>query len=357
MPPLRSVRTSAGPLSLAAAGTRPCEAIAYTGAMVDVGNGPEVFDIAGIEPPGRVPFLADHEDSRVAGYSVAADVVLWRSPDGPPDAPLLPALRLLGLLFADEAEGGQVSKRSDQGFPQQVSVRLEVIEEERVPAGETRHINGRAFAGPFIHVKKSRLREASFVSLGADADTRAVALAAAKKKETPMPADAPPLEEEEKEEEMPEAAAKVPATVAEMQAAFPDHAAFCMEQLGKGASLAEAQGAFNSVLSAEVKAEREARMKAEKKASAAASGTRVPAIRPAAASVPAEDDAPDGSPLEQFRAKVREARATGLSPAKATARVARMFPELHAQVLANANPNKPEPEYRTTHRAARMARR
>jgi hypothetical protein len=340
---LARAMVAAAPAAGAPAGTRPVELIAYTGGIVDVGNGPEVFDLAGIDlGTSGIPLLVDHDDARVAGYSTKAEVIAWRDPSGPADALALPALRLLGRLMVDdeEPEGRRIGKRSDQGFPQQASVRLEVLEEELVPAGEKRTINGREFVGPFIHDKRSRLRETSFVSLGADANTRAVA--ARKAKESVMAAEnAPPPAEDEKkpEEKEEEVMAEVAASADELDAAFPDHPRFCMDQLKAGASLSKAQAAYNTVLSSELK---EAKAALAKKSA----GPKVPAVRPAGDTGDAPSSSPTGTKLAQFKGLIRDAVAKGMTREAAARKVANENPDLHRQVLAEANPGKPEPTYR-----------
>lgn len=331
----------------APSGVRPVEVLAYTGGIVDVGNGPEVFDLTGVELEQDVPLLVDHDETRVAGYSTSVEIVPWTDPAAP-GSPPLPAIRVLGMLLVDEDEpdGRRVAKRSDQGFPQQASVRLTVVQEEAVPAGEARLINGRTFVGPFVHDKRSRLRETSFVSMGADANTRAVALAAKKKEKKmsdpaaaatpPPPAPAPAPADDPKKDDAPPCVA---ATVAELAAAFPDHPRFAMDHALKGSSLADAQAAFNSVIAAEAKEAKAALAKLQSER--AATGTKVPAVRPAG-----EQPAPPAPPTnarDQFRVKVREAQASGLSRDRAASRVARENPELHRQVLAQANPGKPIP--------------
>jgi hypothetical protein len=340
-------QVSAAPAG-APAGVRPVEVLAYTGGIVDVGNGPEVFDLAGVELEQDVPLLVDHDETRVAGYSTSVDIVPWTDPAAP-GSPPLPAIRVLGMLLVDEDEpdGRRVAKRSDQGFPQQASVRLTVVQEEAVPAGEARLINGRTFVGPFVHDKRSRLRETSFVSMGADANTRAVALAAKSKEKQPMsdpaaaappPPPAPAPADDPKKDDN-NAAPCVAATVAELAAAFPDHPRFAMDHALKGSSLADAQAAFNSVIAAEAKEAKAALAKLQSER--LATGSKVPAVRPAG-----EQPAPPGpttNARDQFRAKVREAQASGLSRDRAASRVARENPELHRQVLAQANPGKPIP--------------
>lgn len=312
--------------------TTDVEIDAYNGGLIDVGYGPEVVDLSGIEHAASVPFLVDHDRGRVAGFS--ATVTNDKA-----------SLKLAGkLLVGDgETEGRSVRRRVKAGFPLQASIGWQVLEDEFVPAGQSRTVNGQLLSGPFLHDKRTRVKECSFVTLGADSTTKVRAA-----KEGRM-ADTTTVD----------LVAQERARVREIKAAFPDDKAFAEEQCDKGASLGEAKVAYADRAGAELKKLREekaaaekaktdaeAKLEAEKKAKAPSS-TLVPAVRPAGEQGARE--AGDGdvrTALEKFRAKVREAKAQGLSPEQATQRVARDNPDLHRDVLAEANPGKQEPAYR-----------
>ncbi len=66
---------------------------------------------------------------------------------------------------------------------------------------------------------------------------------------------------------------------------------------------------------------------------------KVPAIRPA------DEPAPPGGALGMFRQAIRERVARGMSREEAGRDVAQKHPDLHRQVLAQANPGKPLPTY------------
>lgn len=332
-------------------GTRAVDILAYTGEIVDVGFGPEVFDIAGLEvPTQKIPLLIDHDTARAAGFSTS---IVTSETD----------LRVLGLVFVDEEDGSRVAKRSDKGYPQQASVRVTVLEDELVPAGETRQINGRTLAGPFTHDKRTRLKETSFVALGADANTRAVALAATKEKpmSTKRKAAAPAPVEEEIEEEIEETPTDPMAAEKARQqgivAAVPD-AKLALEHIAAGSTVEAAKSAYadvlaksNGTLQAELTEAKAALAKARK--ASAPSTTQVAVLRPAGddkGDREADDGAPShggtGPALAKFREKVRVACAGGLSRQAATLRVVKDHPDLHREVLAEANPGQPEPAYR-----------
>jgi hypothetical protein len=340
-------------------GTRAVEILAYTGDVVDVGFGPEVFDLAGMEiPTQKHPLLVDHDTARPAGFSTAvekSDV----------------DLRVRGLVFTDEEDGARVAKRSDKGFPQQASVRVTVLEDELVPAGETRVINGRTLTGPFTHDKRTRLKETSFVALGADANTRAVALTGkektqmATKKRKQAAEEMPEVEEEEEvldEEETPptDPMAAERARVDAIMEAIPD-AKLARQHIKSGSSVEAAKAAYADQL-ATAKGELETQLAdakaqlAKARKASAPSPNLVPSRRPAAAELEGDEDDREagdrtagpamGVARAKFRAEVRKAIASGLTRQAATRQVVMEQPELHREVLAEANPGRPEPAYR-----------
>lgn len=307
------------------------EIVAYTGSMIQVGYGPEVVDLSGLKAAESIPLLVDHDAKRIAGYSTAIEN------DGQ-------RLVIKGKLLVgqDEDEGRRVRKRAKAGFPYQASMGWRVLEDELVPAGKSRTVNGRTFEGPFFHDKRTELFETSVLSLGADNQTTVKAAAAAKHEELPT------MSEIDKER----------GRVREIRAAFAKDVGFAMEAIEAGWSLVEAKAAYSDRLAAQVEVERKARTEAEeaaKKAQAeaekarAASASRVPAVRPA-------NDAGthgEAAPLtarEQFAALCAKAREAGMSRSEAVAHVAKTAPEIHRAFLAESNPGKAEPAYRAASR-------
>lgn len=149
--------------------------------------------------------------------------------------------------------------------------------------------------------------------------------------------------------------------VRDLKAAFHDDRDFADEQIDKGASLADAKVAFADRAGGELKKLRaektaadKARLEAEQKLEAAQkakapSSTHVPGVRPAGEGVRASEDAPTGA-RAKFNDKVLAARKSGMSRQAAVASVAKEHPELHREVLAEANPGVPEPAYRAGRR-------
>jgi phage major head subunit gpT-like protein len=66
-----------------------------------------------------------------------------------------------------------VTALAEKGFAWQASVGADVMRHQKVAAGESVTVNGQTFMGPVRIVKASRLREVSFVTLGADDATSA----------------------------------------------------------------------------------------------------------------------------------------------------------------------------------------
>ena len=145
---------------------------------------PVVIDLAGMGIPDVVPIVAEHDyriesvlgqgTARVDGGGLAVD----------------------GAILADTDTARQVVALGDAGYRWQASVGADVFDHEVVPAGQTATVNGRTFEGPVRVVKRSLLRELSFVTLGADAAT-AVTITATAGEDTMTD------EEKMKAEEMP----------------------------------------------------------------------------------------------------------------------------------------------------------
>lgn len=144
------------------------EMLAYSGAKMRPGgwyaHAPLIVDIAGMEFPSNqvVPVHRDHDTSKVVGHTTA--IVAKNQ------------LKLSGVVSADNAHAKEIVGSSKNAFPWQSSIGATLsAEPEYVDQGQTVFVNGRRHAGPVFVARKSRLFEASFVSLGADSRTSAVA--------------------------------------------------------------------------------------------------------------------------------------------------------------------------------------
>jgi len=138
---------------------------AYTGEVLDLGTwGRYVFDVSGMQAKAKIPILREHQRDRVVGWSRMA----WHD----------------GRNFMIS---GQFSKRTDdaldvlelalEGFPWQCSVGIVPRKVKRLGKDEALELNGRTVSGPVEVWLESHIGEVSFVSLGADSETAAIALA------------------------------------------------------------------------------------------------------------------------------------------------------------------------------------
>ncbi|SDY60492.1 hypothetical protein [Acinetobacter kyonggiensis] len=121
-----------------------------------------IFDLDTIKIKGRIPALLEHRTSQRAGainsHSVSHEE----------------GLKIEGSLLSNEF-GTQVAQDSDDGFPWQMSVRIEPSSTEEIAADQTVSVNGKTYQGPITVFRGGRIREVSFCALGADDNTNAVA--------------------------------------------------------------------------------------------------------------------------------------------------------------------------------------
>jgi hypothetical protein len=145
--------------------------IAYTGGAMDIEGFslPIVVDIEGLDVPRQnMPVLKDHNDAMVVGHTDSIDKTQQR-------------VKTTGVISGQGPHVDEILANAGRGFPWQVSIRARPIKIERVPSGDTAKANGRVFTGPLLIARKSRLKESSFVSLGADDQTSANIAASAVK--------------------------------------------------------------------------------------------------------------------------------------------------------------------------------
>lgn len=140
------------------------EANVYSGGMMtpSVDGGPltVVVDLAGMQmPDGSIPVLRDHDPGRVVGHAQA------KLADG--------KIIASGVISGTGPDAAEVVGNAKNGFPWQISMGASIGRREYVAAGSAATINGRAFSGPFVAVRAGRLKEISFLSLGADDSTSA----------------------------------------------------------------------------------------------------------------------------------------------------------------------------------------
>lgn len=156
---------------------------AYTGAAIRQGwsREPVVIDLDGMQLKQQIPIVLGHDYSL---GSILGQTTSIRAENG--------RLLVEGEILASNETAAQVIALAQRGYQWQASVGADVRRHQKIDAEREISVNGQQFAGPVRIVKASALREVSFVTLGADADT-AVSIAAeesAEMEETTMAQDA-----------------------------------------------------------------------------------------------------------------------------------------------------------------------
>ncbi|MBI9017362.1 MAG: Mu-like prophage major head subunit gpT family protein [Phycisphaerae bacterium] len=148
---------------------------AYTGGKMNISGfaHPVVVDLDGLEIASQsIPIRLDHKPTQGVGHT---DRVIIQ--DG--------QIKADGLVSRDTSWARDVVKSGKNGFPWQASIGASIIDAEFIPNGNEVTVNGKSFAGPLYVVRKSILKEISFVDNGADSNTSAKV--AAKKTEVINP--------------------------------------------------------------------------------------------------------------------------------------------------------------------------
>ncbi len=164
---------------LKAAADKPAqvEILAYTGGTMRLpGLGNTIVDLAGMEL-NQVPLLADHDNhlASIAGTGTPA------VSNG--------TLLVRGTLANGTAAGNQILALHKSGVKLQASIGAEVLEQTTIAAGKSVQVNGKSItapAGGISLIRKSKLREVSFVAAGADSQTT-VSIAARRNRKMEMP--------------------------------------------------------------------------------------------------------------------------------------------------------------------------
>lgn len=140
---------------------------AYTGGPMRVRSwaDPVVLDLTGIQA-GRAsrPVLLGHDPGEIVGHTDSIKVEGTN-------------LLVEGVVSGAGEAARQVTESSAKGFPWQASVGAVPLRTEIVAKGAFAFANGQRFEGPVEIVRASRLKEVSFVPLGADDGTSAAVAA------------------------------------------------------------------------------------------------------------------------------------------------------------------------------------
>lgn len=155
--------------------------VAYTGAQIRQGwsREPVVIDVAAMQLPKTVPVVLGHD------YQIGSILGQGR--------PFVENGQIIveGEILAKNPNAEQVLALAEAGYQFQASVGADVRRHQKIDADGVTTVNGTAHIGPVRIVKASSLREVSFVTLGADAET-SVAIAAEAAEENPMADSANP---------------------------------------------------------------------------------------------------------------------------------------------------------------------
>lgn len=144
--------------------SRSFTGVAYSGDKIS-GHyywGDVVFDLETMSLPAKLPALLDHDVSQRCGFVTEHS----KGADG---------LKVNGKLLNNQY-GKDIASDSDDGFPWQMSVRIDPSRIEELMVGASTVVNGRTFAGPITVFRDSTLREVSFTPMGWDSQTSATAM-------------------------------------------------------------------------------------------------------------------------------------------------------------------------------------
>ncbi|HOQ06012.1 MAG TPA: Mu-like prophage major head subunit gpT family protein [Anaerohalosphaeraceae bacterium] len=167
------------PLTIEAAGDEKqvpqFSMVAYTGGPMKIAGftHPVVVDLEGLAIERQnIPIRLDHHPKQGVGHTHRVAVENGQ-------------VIAEGFISRDTSWARDVAKSGSRGFPWQASIGADILEAEFVPNGQSIQVNGRTLQGPLYVIRKSILKEISFVDSGADTNTTAQ-VAAQSKEENPM---------------------------------------------------------------------------------------------------------------------------------------------------------------------------
>ncbi len=151
--------------------------VAYNGGVM-VTSGiptPLVVNLAGLDTRGnmKIPILMDHKTTQRVGHSTNVQKTESQ-------------ITASGPVSAATKFSKEVVESSANGYPWQSSIGATITKARFLGKKQSEVVNGKTVKGPVLIVDKSVLKEISFVSIGADDSTSAVAASAASKGELEM---------------------------------------------------------------------------------------------------------------------------------------------------------------------------
>lgn len=122
-----------------------------------------VIDIDGMRTENRMPVLREHARDRIVGHGQS-----YKDGD---------MLLVEGDFSTVTDDAKEVLDLADEGYPWQASIGVWAEEVSTIEAGVSAVVNGQEINGPADIWKRSFVREVSFVTLGLDPRTAAIAMA------------------------------------------------------------------------------------------------------------------------------------------------------------------------------------
>jgi len=145
---------------------------AYTGTVIDRLWGSLIIALSGIKTKKKMPILREHECDRIVGSGKT-----WTDENG---------LYASGNFSKVTHAAKEVLALADEGYPWQASMYVRAKKVKRLrDEKESEIVNGQEIKGPADIWLESEVGEVSFVSLGADGDTAAIAFSDTEEK-TPV---------------------------------------------------------------------------------------------------------------------------------------------------------------------------
>lgn len=142
-------------------GERTFSGIAYAGGVItDHGwYNAVAFDLATTTAETPLPLLFNHSGSPIGVIETVS---------------IGTQIEIAGRLFADiDDRAKDIADKADRGIKWQLSVGIFPAATENLNANQQHTINGQSFTGEITLLKQNRIREVSFVTLGADDKTSA----------------------------------------------------------------------------------------------------------------------------------------------------------------------------------------
>jgi hypothetical protein len=135
--------------------------VAYTGDLVTVYGTRMIVDLQGMSiPKQKIPIRFQHDPDKGVGHTTAVRIEKNN-------------IICEGIISRETEFARDITTSSQNGFPWQASIGFSVLESQYFDSKESATINSRTFKGPGYVLRKTLLKETSFVDLGANDKTSA----------------------------------------------------------------------------------------------------------------------------------------------------------------------------------------